>query len=86
MGFFDFIRRVKDTVTDGGKRFFGLASKVSNAVKEGYDKVSKIPVIGNVVKNIGDRVLDTSVGGVKVKDALKVADNIVDKGNRFFNG
>ena len=84
MGFWDFIRRAKDNVMDAGKKVFGIAGKISDGIKDTYRKATSIPVIGSVVKGIGDRVLDANIGGVRVGDALKTADNVITKGREVF--
>ena len=84
MGFFDFIRRAKDHVMEAGKKVFGIAGKISDGIKDTYRKVTNIPVIGNVVKGIGDQVLNTNIGGVRVGDVLNTADKVITAGRDAF--
>ena len=104
MGFFDFIKQgydyakkgdvwgavkhVANAVKEKGSMIFGTAKKAINFVKDGYNQVSKIPVIGNAIKGITDKILDLPMPympAITLKTGLKMGEGVVDVGDKIFN-
>ena len=103
MGFFDFVKKGIDYVKKGdvwgavnhvvnnvkerGSMIFGTAKKAANIIKDGYSQIQKIPVIGNMVKAVTDKILDLPVpyAGVSLKTGLKLGEGVIDVGDKIFN-
>lgn len=87
MGFFDFIRSVGSWVKDKAQKAFGFAKKVSDGVKTVWNKATSIPVIGNVIRGVGEAVKQVRIPGtpVSIGQALNVADKVIDTGDRVLN-
>ena len=94
MGFFDFVKQgaenlwgaVKTVASRTGKNL-SFAKKAMDFVKDGYEKVTKIPVIGNMVKQVGNAVMELPIPytPVKIKDGLKTAEQAINIGDKIFN-
>ena len=94
MGFFDFVKKgaqniwgAEKTVASRTGKNFAFAKKAMDFVKDGYEKVTKIPVIGNVVKQVGDAVMELPIPytPILLKTGLKTAEQAVNVGNQIFN-
>ena len=94
MGIFDFVKRGAENLWSAAKtvasrtgKNFAFAKKAMDFVKDGYDKVTKIPVIGNVVKQVGDAVMNLPIPytPISLKTGLQAAEQGVNIGNQIFN-
>ena len=82
------VKKTAGAIRETGGKIFENAKKVMDTVKDGYERITKIPVIGNVVKSIVDTGLNLPVpftGGISVGTGLKTAENVIKTGNKIFN-
>ena len=99
MGFFDFVKRgaeklwsgvktVANKVKERGSMIFSGAKKVMDFAKDSYEKLGRIPIIGETLKNGVDSVLELPIPytkGISLKTGLKTAEQAVNVGNKIFN-
>jgi hypothetical protein len=84
---FGAISRVAPAVIRGAGHFFGGARKVADTVRNVYDKVSNIPVIGNAVRQGAEKLMAVKVPrtNISIGQALSTGDRVVREGDKLLN-
>jgi hypothetical protein len=79
--------KVLNTIKGGAKHAFHVGSRIADTVKNVYDKVTHIPVIGNVVKQGAEKLMAVQIPKtpLNIGQVLRGADKIAHEGNRLLN-
>lgn len=82
------IRHAAGVVKNGASHVFGGARKVADFVRNAYDKVTHIPVIGNLVKKGAEALGNVKIPytPISIGTAVKGAEKIVRGGDKLLNG
>ena len=84
---FSAVKNGASVVKNGVGRVFGAGTKIADTVHNLYDKVTSIPVIGNLVRGGAEKLLSTPIPrlGVSLGTALKTAEGVTRAGNSLLN-
>lgn len=82
------VRHVAGVVKNGAASAFGGARKVADFLRGAYDKVTRIPVIGNLVKTGVEALGNVKIPytPISIGTAVKGAEKIVRGGDKLLNG
>ena len=72
--------RIFEGLKKGGSKVLDVANTIRSGVKKGYNFVSKIPIIGNMVNKIAETPIPL-LKGMSIKDVGRVADSALDTAN-----
>jgi hypothetical protein len=82
------IRHAAGVVKQGAASAFGGARKVADFIRGAYDKVTRIPVIGNIVKTGVEALGNVKIPytPISIGTAVQGAEKIVRGGDKLLNG
>ncbi len=92
MGFFSFVKKIGRGLKNGIKTLgrvahkgFDYAKKGVNWVRKQAGRVAKIPVIGDIAKNLVNTPIPL-IGGLSAKQVFNKVNNVVDRGHSIASG